>query len=348
MSGVASAAETRNLYVGDPANFSSPPNPYEIHPTLVSPGQVTYFDVLIKNRGRQTLTSATLAMGTLIAAADASGNTGLPLPSDWQIKNITSVSGIVPTCVTDAASTAPATGLITPGSYDGFSCSFGNLARNAGGTIRVFLVAGATLDDPHDLQVSGKVAENVSGNVGGNSNTFYAFGQGSFFVSGPGVVAGFFTDTSDPISPSTHSAGTNITTLDLSNLVTDGFLVDITEVSGGPACPAALTTCSSSASRVHVGNGQTFTTFFVWTMVFPVSSDYKLSTKTGFIHFFDDYDPTTNPSAYEVFYSTTQTSCLTRKAKVPCADFSLVTDSEGNVFLKIVFETKRNGSGKYF
>jgi hypothetical protein len=343
---LAFARDTRQLYVGDPARVSSGDVPYQLHPTLVSPGQLTYFDVLIKNKGTQTLTSATVAMGSLIATSDGNGTTGLALPSGWSIKNIVSVSGIVPTCVTDLPSDAPSSGLITPGSYIGFSCNFGNLARNAAGTIRVFLVAGDTLAHSSDIQVSGKVAENVGGNVGSNTNTFFAYGEGTFFVHGDGIIAGLFTNASVPQAK--HVSGQDQTTVDLSNLSTDLYLVSIDEVSGGPACPSTITTCSTTASNIHVNNGQKFTTYFVWTILFPVDASYKLNTKTGFIHFFDDYNATTNPTRYETFYNTSQDSCLTKRSKAPCADFSLVTDGSGNTFLQIIFETLQNGSGKYF
>src|SRR5436190_6886734 len=157
---VASAGETRSLYVGDPAQVTNPPDPYEIHPTAVSSGNTSYFDVLIKNKGKQTLTNAAIGMGTLVANLP-DGTRGPALPSGWKIANVTYLSGTTPTCVTDAASTAPASGLITPGSYDGFSCNFGNLAKGSdGGAIRVYLTAGDTLSASSALQVSGKVAEN--------------------------------------------------------------------------------------------------------------------------------------------------------------------------------------------
>jgi hypothetical protein len=341
-----SANDTRSLYVGDPTQVNTAPTPYEVHPTPVSVGQITYFDVLIKNLGKQTLTSAVIGMGTLIA--DNSGLPGPQLPTDWTIKNVTSQSGKVPTCVTDPVSAAPDTGLITPGAYNGFSCSFGNLAKGSpGGTIRVFLTAGATLSASNAIAVSGKVAEAVGGNVGSNQNTFYAYGAGSFFVTGDGKIAGLFTN--QKITPAKHVTGKTNTTVDLTTLAGD-YVVSIDEVSAGPACPVALPACSNDtpASTISVNQGQAVSPYFVWTVQFPVPSTYKLTKDTGFIHFFDGYNPTTSPNAYEVFYNVNQTSCLKPHAKPPCADFTLFTDPATALpVLQVVFETTVNGAGKY-
>jgi hypothetical protein len=334
--GTATAADSRMLYVGDPTQESAPPIPYQIHPTAVSDGNVTYFDVQIKNEGRQTLTSASIAMGTLIATSDGNGAFGQALPTGWTIKNITSLAGISPTCVTDPASGAPTSGLVTVGAYDGFSCSFGNLGRNGGGTIRVYLTAGPALVNSSDIQVSGKVAEATGGNVGSNTNTFYAYGNGSFFVSGDGRVAGLFDKNHGPIVPTVR--GATPTAVDLFALSGD-YVVSIDETLGGPPCPSTITTCSAGASTVHVNQGAAVSPYFVWTAQFPVSSTYKLSNKTGFIHFFE-------AGGYETFYNVQKTSCS--KATIPCANFSLVTDGSGNLFVQVIFKTANNGSGKLF
>ena len=124
---------------------------YLVHPTPVSPGNVTYFDVLLKNMGKQTLTSAGFGIGTLIAKDN--GSAGPALPAGWKVTNVVSLTGAVPTCVTDQSSAKPSSGLITPGLYDGLSCNFGNLAKGAGASIRVFLQAGSTLAHDPTLAV---------------------------------------------------------------------------------------------------------------------------------------------------------------------------------------------------
>lgn len=347
VSGAAGAASTRTLYVGDPNQVSNQPTPYEIHPTPVSAGQYTYFDVEIKNGGKQTLTGAEIAMGTLIAATDGT-TTGKFLPSGWKVTNILAVSGILPTCVTDPPSVAPSSGLITVATYDGFRCNFGNLAARTGnGTIRVYLFAGPDLSAANDLQVSGKVAENTGGNVGSNTNTFYAYGTGNFWVSGDGRIAGLFDKKSGPVSPNTPTG--TITSVDLFALSsTSQFVVSIDETTTGPACPTTFTTCSPGSSTVHVNQGVSVSPYFVWTADFPVSSSYKLSTKTGFIHFFETYDPNDpqHSSDYETFYAVNKTSCS--KPIIPCADFSLVNGGTLDAVVHVVFETARNGSGKLF
>ena len=88
------------------------------------------------------------------------------------------------------------------------------------------------------------------------------------------------------------------------------------------------------------------TPYFVWTVQFPVSPSFKLTNKTGFIHFHDNYDPS-NPKTYDTLLNTTKTSCQARNASLPCADFSLVTTT-GGTFLQVIYETTQNGSGKYF
>lgn len=331
-----SAADTRLLYVGDPTQVNAPPSPYQVHPTPVSDGQVTYFDALIKNLGKQTLTSATIGMGTLVA--DDNGLPGPGLPDGWTIKDVTSLSGTVPSCTFDGA---------TANAWDGFSCNFGNLAKgSAGGTIRVFLTAGPDLLDSTDIVVSGKVAEAVGGNVGSNKNTFYAYGNGTFFVFGDGKIAGLFSKKK--VTPVVH--GPAQTTIDLTALEGD-YVVSIDEVSPGPACPVAIPACSNDtpASTVSVNQGNAVSPYFVWTVNFAVPSTFKLTRSTGFIHFFDGYDPTTNPNAYEVLYNTTQTSCEKTKAKIPCADFTLLTDPTTGLpsFLQVIFKTTVNGAGKY-
>lgn len=332
----ASAANTRSLYVGDPADYLTPlPLNYFVHPTAVSPGNVTYFDVLIKNAGKQTLTSAAIGMGTLIA--DNSGVAGPGLPAGWKIQNVTSLSGAVPTCTTDLPSAAPASGLITPGAYDGLSCNFGNLAKgSAGGTIRVFLTAGSALTSSSDIVVSGKVAEAVGGNVGSNSNTFYAYGAGSFFVSGPGKVAGLFSKKQ--VTPASHLS--TQTTIDLAPLTGD-YVVSIDETAS--PCPTGLICASTGVSTAHVNLGAAVSPYFVWTILFPVSSTYKLSRSTGFIHYFD-----TPPGGSETFYNVPRTSCS--KANPPCADFTLLTDPTTGLpaFVKVIFRTNVNGSGRLF
>ena len=156
----------------------------------------------------------------------------------------------MPTCVTDLSSAKPATGLITPGLYDGLSCNFGNFAKGASASVRVFLQAGSTL--AHDptwrcfdaltgttlnpcpgLVISGKVAEAVGGNVGGNNNTFYAYGdeRSPYFVSGAGLVAGLFSKQASS-TPSSHAAGTALTTIDITPLTGD-YVVTVDEVSAG-------------------------------------------------------------------------------------------------------------------
>lgn len=347
VSGAAGAASTRTLYVGDPNQVSNPPNPYEIHPTPVSAGQYSYFDVEIKNGGKQTLTGAELAMGTLIAGTDGT-NIGKPLPSGWKITNIVYQSGITPTCVTDPSSVAPSTGLITAGSYDGFSCGFGNLSARTGyGTIRVYLFAGPDLSAASDIQVSGKVAENTGGNVGSNTNTFYAYGSGNFWVSGDGRIAGLFDKNSGPVSPLAPTG--TITSVDLFALTsTSQFVVSIDETTTSPTCPTTITTCSTGSSTVHVNQGLSVSPYFVWIAQFPVSSSYKLSTKTGFIHFFETYDPNDpqHSSDYETFYAVNKTSCS--KPSIPCADFTLVNGGTSSAYVQVYFETARNGSGKLF
>jgi hypothetical protein len=340
-----SAGDTRLLYVGDPAQVTAPPSPYEIHPTAVSPGQVTYFDVLIKNLGKQTLTSAAIGMGTLIA--DNNGVAGPQLPAGWTIREVISLSGVVPTCsYTGVAATET-----TPAAYTGLSCNFGNLAKgSAGGTIRIKLTAGPALaGGSASIVVSGKVAEAVGGNVGSNKNTFYAFGTGSFFVSGDGIIAGLFSKTK--VTPAVHPAGKAQSAIDL-NAITGDYVVSIDDVAVGPLCPVALPACSNDtpASTISVNQGAAVSPQFVWTVLFPVPSTYKLTKSTGFIHFFDGYDPTTNPNAYEVFYNVNQTSCLKPKApKIPCADFTLLTDPTTGLasFLQVIFQTTINGAGKY-
>jgi hypothetical protein len=332
--GFVTGADSRMLYVGDPAQVSSPPAPYQIHPTDVSAGNLTYFDVQIKNQGRQTLTNASLAMGTLIATSDGNGNAGQALPTGWKINNVVKLAGTTPTCVTDATSAVPSTGLITPGSYDGFSCNYGNLARNAGGTIRVYLTAGPALTNSSDIQVSGKVAEATGGNVGGNTNTFYAYGQGTFFVSGDGRVAGLFDKNHGPIVPSVR--GATPTAVDLFAL-TGEYVVSIDETLGGPACPSEVT-CIGGASTVHVNQGAAVSPYFVWTALFPVDAGYKLSNKTGFIHFFET-------TGSETFYNVQKTSCS--KPTVPCADFSLVTVGS-QLYVQVIFKTAKNGGLRLF
>jgi len=335
-----SAGDTRLLYVGDPAQVNAPPNPYEIHPTAVSPGQVTYFDVLIKNLGKQTLTSAAVGMGTLIA--DNNGSPGPRLPDGWTIKDVTSLAGTTPTCTFDGA---------TANAWVGFSCNFGNLAKgSAGGTIRIKLTAGPALaGGSPSIVVSGKVAEAVGGNVGSNKNTFYAFGTGSFFVSGDGIIAGLFSPQA--ITPEKHVTGKTQTVVDLTTL-TGEYVVSIDETTNGPACPVAIPACSNDtpASTISVNQGNVVDPFFVWSIKFPVSSTYKLTKSSGFIHFFDDYHPVTNPDRYEVFYNVTQTSCLKPKAKIPCADFTLLTDPITGLptFVQVDFKSKTNASGKYW
>jgi hypothetical protein len=333
-SGVA-GANTRLLYVGDPnlvtcdplsTNNANCPT-YLVHPTPVSAGNVTYFDVLLKNLGKQTLTSATFGIGTLIA--DDNDVAGPALPIGWHVTNVSSVSGVSPTCITDPVSEAPSSGLITPGSYDGVSCNFGNLTKlgslGSAATVRVFLKAGTdltheascfdnltakTLEPCPALVVSGKVAEAVGGNVGNNNNTFYAYGDErpghSYWVSGPGLVAGLFPSTSDPISPT--APGAVPTSIDLRALTGD-FVVSIDETQAGPTCPVTITTCNPSASTAHVNLGDEVSPYFVWTILFPVDSTFKLTNKTGFIHFFDNYDPT-DSKTFETFFNATKTSCF--------------------------------------
>jgi len=341
-----SARDTRALYVGDPADYAIPlPTDYVVRPTPVSEGNVTYFDVLIKNAGKQTLTSATVGMGTLIG--DIDGVAGPRLPEGWKIKNVVSLSGIAPTCITDLVSTAPATGLIEVGAYVGFNCNFGNLAKgSAGGTIRVYLIAGPALPGGSAaLVVSGKVAEAVGGNVGSNANTFFAYGTGDFFVSGAGKVAGLFTGGT--VTPKTH--GGPATTIDLGTL-SDDYVVSIDETSG-PACLSTVPTCLTGVSTAHVNFGNAVSPYFVWTILFPVDASYKLSNKTGFIHYFDTYTATgIHSNDYEIFYNTKRDSCSTTRLTIPCADFTLIVDpiTKDPLFVQVRFLTNENGSGRAF
>lgn len=371
--GATLAANTRMLYVGDPSSTYLNCNPlalsagetynttcptYLVHPTLVSPDNTTFFDVLLKNLGKQTLTSAGLGIGDLIAQDN--GVDGPGLPSGWTIQKYTVLTGAAPTCT----SNGPA------GALTGLSCNFGNLAKGAGASIRIFLTAGltltpqqatcfdtltaVTLDPCPALVVSGKVAEAVGGNVGSNNNTFYAYGDApstqfpnhaasAYFVSGPGVDAGLFSKNDLTISPSAH--GPTPTSVDLFALSGD-YLVAIDENLTGPNCPATITTCSNGASTVHVNGGQSVSPYFIWIADFPVDSSYKLSTKTGFIHFFESYNAVTNPNAYETFFDVHKTSCS--KPKIPCADFTLVKGGTSGAYVEVFFETPNNGSGKLF
>jgi hypothetical protein len=344
--GVVTAAETRVVYVGDPAqvNANPLPNPFEIHPTAVSAGNTSYFDVLIKNKGKQTLTGATIGMGTLIAKL-SDGSAGPALPGDWKIEDITPVPGIsgnTPTCSTDPVSSAPNTGLVTPGGdYIGFSCNFGNLARNGQGAIRVYLKAGSSLSSPDLIQVSGKVAENVGGNVGSNSNTFFAVGTGTFYFTGDGVIAGLFSPSSK--HPDNHLAGAPKTEVDFT-LLTGDYVLSIQEVTPEAdvlPCPDGHT-CLGGASIVHLNFGNAVSPYFVWTMQFPVDSSYKLSKNTAFVHFNDD------GVTFQTYYNVSQNSCFKPRATRPCVDFTLVPDGLGGTFVQVRFETRTNGSGKLF
>ena len=310
-----SAAETRALYVGDPRGLTDPNLAYTLNPTLVSAGNVTFFDVLVKNQGRQTLTGSAVAMGTLIAPTDGSA-TGQALPAGWTVKEVVHRAGIIPTCTYDG----PA------GAYAGFSCSFGNLSRNASGTIRVYLTAGTTLPSPSAIQVSAKVAENVGGNVGSNTNTFYAYGQGAFYVSGAGRVAGLFSG--GVVEPSEH--GPAPTTINLSATSSETH-VFVDETLSGPTCPTVVT-CFAGSSTASVNNGLGVSPYFLWTVGFQVPVGYKLSTKTAVVHFFDG-------GGYEILYNTNQTSCQATKPKLPCADFS-----QAGTTVTVVFRTSRNGT----
>ncbi|MBI3750548.1 MAG: hypothetical protein HY263_02675, partial [Chloroflexi bacterium] len=369
---VVSAANTRLLYVGDPALVNCNPMTfstgetynttcptYLVHPTAVSSGYTSYFDVLLKNLGKQTLTSAALGFGDLIA--DDNGVAGPELPAGWTIVSYASLTGAAPTCTTNG----------TAGAYTGLSCNFGNLGRGASASIRIVVRAGNTRD--HDsscfdtltsftlapcpaLVVSGKVAEAVGGNVGSNNNTFYAYGDepsGDFpnhavtdyYVTGAGRIAGLFDKNHGPISPLVPNGIT--TSVDLFALTsTSQFVVSIDETTAGPSCPTSITTCSPGASTVHVNQGNNVDPYFVWVAQFPVDASFKLSTKTGFIHFFETYDPILHPNDYETFFNVNKTSCS--KPGIPCADFTLVGGGTSTAYVEIYFKTAKNGSGKLF
>lgn len=311
MSGVAGAADTRVLYVGDPADFTTDSSQwtYTVHPTKVSAGQTTYFDVLLRNSGRQTLTNVALGMGTGIATG------GLALPAGWTIQQVVPATG----CTYDPSDGA--------GAYDGVSCSLGNLGKNKGVTRRIYLTAGPA-DGP--VQVSGTVSENVGGNVGSNNNTFVATAAGDYFVAGDGKVAGVFKG--NKVKPATPAAGGVRTEIDLSS-VSSETTVYINEngfEEGTPACPAGFT-CLDGASYAEVNDGSPISPYFVWTVTFSVPANFKLNAQTAIVHIFDD-------GSYEVLYNKNQTSCS--RPKIPCADFSLDDASD---LLTVVFKTRVNG-----
>jgi hypothetical protein len=119
-------------------------------------------------------------------------------------------------------------------------------------------------------------------------------------------------------------------------------LVQINENQAGPSCDGTGYAClPANAAFASVNDGQAVTPYFTWNVQFPVDSTFKLSNKTGIIHWFGD-----GSGGYETFFNVKKTSCST--GKVPCADFALDTSDASQWYLVVNFQTSENGYIKGF
>ncbi len=324
----ASAADTRILYVGDPTLTGANPWAYQLTPTPVSPGQQTRIDVLVKNFGKQTLTHGLFGMGTLISP-DATD-----LPAGWTIASIAPATG----CRFDGGTVDASGNPVGP--WDGVSCDLGSLAKGASKSFRIILNAGATLDAPIEAAVT--VAENVGGNVGSNGNTFVASTLGFTLAAGDDDHIATWL----PKGKVHTTAGAN----GLSTIIEllgdnggDGNTVLIDDGGNGSAndCTNLGVVCvGGHASRASVNNGASVSPYFIWTTTWIVPAAYKLGSKSGVIHWFDD----TSKAPETIFYSN-KTSCSARNAPSPCADFTIAPNPDDSTtqIVTVVMQTKVNG-----
>jgi hypothetical protein len=304
--GTVSAGNTRILYVGDPAGGTANDGHINLAPANV--GTTTVTQVLIQNNGKQNLTKGGFGIGTVIAGLpDAFGNNGQALPDGWLVEAISSTAG---TCtIVDAGR--------------GASCDLGTLNKGAKRVVTLYLFAASTADS---IQVMGRVAENQGGNVGSNSNTFFASSTtGTITEATQGQIIGYFKGGKvKPLTP-----GTTRTEIDLG--ANGAFLPVTINDNASEPCPPGIT-CLPGTSRANVNNGGSVSPAFVWTAYFPVAANASVKNTTTLYHFFDD-------GTFETITAKTG-SCS--KGKVPCADFSIVTIGS-QTYLQVIFQTTRNG-----
>jgi hypothetical protein len=119
------------------------------------------------------------------------------------------------------------------------------------------------------------------------------------------------------------------------------ILVDETQnpASGAGSCLGGFTCLGTNAAFARVNNGQAVSPYFTWSMQFPVDPTFKLTNKDGIIHWYTD-------GTTSVLYDVNKTSCS--KPVLPCADFSLVTDPGGQLYVQVILHTSKNGYVKAF
>ena len=280
--------------------------------TPVTAGGVTVVELTATNAGRQTLTKAVMAIGSLAA-------TGTPvLPEGMTIIGAT-LDGVACSITDDAR---------------GAACDAGNFVRRAGVTGTFILQTPTATLSGAGIGASFKVAENVQ-DQGSNTNTFIAQstittaptnsdGNATYLLPGQALTLG--------TAGQAHLAG-DIQTVSLRVPGAAGGLIAITESDGPSGCTPK---CIGQEVRANVRNGAALAPYLEWTLVIA-TTDVQPS-KGGVIHTLDNGNVVT-------IENVRRNQCSDRKTTDCIVSFEV--DRQAGT-TTIVFRTPSNGRVKGF
>lgn len=318
----ALGADTRSVYFGDPAD---PDGAGRIAPSPVTAGGVFVFDVTARNLGNQTLTHATLGLGTGAASrtsADYADGAAGPIP--------------------DGTPSLPAGAEILAASLDGSACDFdgagascavGNFGKGAVVTATFVVRAPASAVESW-IWTTFKVAENVN-DQGSNRNTFFADAALSIGPTNSNAVSTYLlgnqplkagTDGQEPVPGDPQR-----TTVE----VPGGFggLVSLVERDNPTGCSPK---CIGQEVRANVRNGAVLTPYLLWTLV--INRTDVNASKGGVIHTLDN--------GADVTIANTKANACSTKLPVNCIESFVVNKKAGTT--TIVFRTPTNGAVRGF
>jgi hypothetical protein len=295
--------------------------------TPVTAGNLTFFDVVVKNAGGQTLNSVQLSVGY---DDNATIENGRPVTSA-----LTPTFPVAFPANTVTISSALPAGCSAPDAAGPISCAVGTLGKGSSFRLEVVLATSVAASIP--VKAVTKVAENTNDN-GSNQDTFAA--------EGGLTVAPFSCETSSAYLPGTSGQKSLSTCAvgDAANSNKQSFgvkfparLTTVTLNEDGTANLCPVTDCFGATFVADI-TGDTTSDVVTWT----VNIDLVEVGKTNFnvkqlvVYHYDDAG-VLSPAAG--IANTKQTQCKSTTQTNCIVDASITSD-----ILTVVFQTDGNGS----
>ena len=315
--GVASAADNRVVYFGDPATATEDPSGNRV--INVSPftaNGVFTFDVLARNDGNQNLTHVIIGVGSGAAAR-----------AGWD----TASKPSLPPGATVIGATLDGAACTIAADRSGATCQTGSLGRNDEITA-TFVVQAGSYTGPSWAYATLRVAENVN-DVGANTNSFFADdsdllilptnsnGYGTYQQAGEALTA-----TTKGLAPVANDKQT--TKVEVPGATGGVVSLIETEVDQTGCSPA----CIGQTVSANVRNGDEVAPYLQWTL--EILSTSQTASKGGIYHTLD--------TGEVVRIANTEANACTAKKTVDCIVSYAINKKTG--LTTIVFRTETNGA----